>query len=178
MSVLSPTKIRQPKTWIVLEAGPGKGMSIPEYFINKPHAFLKEFFGMADLEDDDVVHTDDVMQAEELISDLPYIHIPLRLKGKALAVQIIDPPRPFYFEIVDSDVFQKRWFSNFSEGRSVSTNIDLLAPYLAGVTAADLKHAVNHLVDAVEGQKAKLWERWECEAFFSNRKNVVALRDR
>ena len=115
----SPTKrpevqkaTKEQRQWNVLTVCAGNGMSLPQYFINEPKKFLREFYplyrDLAQCDDHDLLemyYDDDLsdidLEAFEIIENVAYIKLPLRYRGSAKVVQTCGRSRPYLIELVE-----------------------------------------------------------------------------
>jgi hypothetical protein len=163
--------LKKPHNWPTIKHSGDNELSLPEAFITEPHEFLEYFYQHMDRGDDDLAR-----DGYRIIDNIGYIRLPRYLRGRAKVIQIFDWPRPHYFDIVSHD-WLARHLPHLRGDLQISESIDLLTPYLKGVSSVELKRAVNCVVDVLEGGGPR-WSAVACQRFFNNASNFLPNKAR
>ena len=181
----STTKTKPARKWLVMKSNSsgGKGMSMPESFINTPNEFLDEFYTVDrsirwhNYNSDYEWNVAD--QAISIITDLHRIQVPARYIGTEMVsvIAVRDPSAKCSIEIVTD--MKRKWELLNCAGNVASAPFNkifdqFLFLYVLNASESELKHAVDYVLSEITGQKTENWDRAKCEWFFSTRSHFVA----
>lgn len=151
-----------PQSWDVLEQGPGRGMSLPEFVLRRPHVFYRELFEKR--------FPKAAAPTARLIGYRGQnIKLPSQLsKGHAVAYLYDFNDRYYGFEIIRSDRFPFPF-----RGRIYITdrvNLSLTWSSTVGSEEASTRRSFHSYYGNPGSER---WPRADCENFFADSSNFV-----